>query len=235
MTKLRDQLQQLTGKKLAKTAVPKKSPPTKKPAKKAQSPKKKRTPKNNSAAIERTCQEYVLNGGDQSKAYRIAFPNSAKWKDASVHQRASKLFADTKVQSRIEALKAQAADIAKNKFNVDAEYVLGRLAEIDRMDFADIFKEDGKELLPIHEWPESWRRYISGFDFSEIWGGTGEERQMIGFLKKIKWPDKVKNLELLGKHVSVNAFREQVGLSDPNGDPVQLITRRIVRPGDVEQ
>lgn len=29
-------------------------------------------------------------------------------------------------------------------------------------------------------------------------------------LKKIKWPDKIKNLELLGKHVSVQAFREQV-------------------------
>ncbi|NGE23598.1 terminase small subunit, partial [Klebsiella pneumoniae] len=29
-------------------------------------------------------------------------------------------------------------------------------------------------------------------------------------LKKIKWPDKVKNLELLGKHISVQAFREQV-------------------------
>lgn len=29
-------------------------------------------------------------------------------------------------------------------------------------------------------------------------------------LKKIKWPDKVKNLELLGKHVSVQAFKEQM-------------------------
>lgn len=31
-----------------------------------------------------------------------------------------------------------------------------------------------------------------------------------GLLKKIKWPDKIKNLELLGKHVTVQAFREQV-------------------------
>ncbi len=30
-----------------------------------------------------------------------------------------------------------------------------------------------------------------------------------GLLKKIKWPDKVKNLELLGKHVDVQAFKEQ--------------------------
>jgi phage terminase small subunit len=29
-------------------------------------------------------------------------------------------------------------------------------------------------------------------------------------LKKIKWPDKVKNLELLGKHVTVQAFKENI-------------------------
>ncbi|MFB5673255.1 hypothetical protein ACE41V_25520, partial [Shigella sonnei] len=29
-------------------------------------------------------------------------------------------------------------------------------------------------------------------------------------LKKIKWPDKVKNLELLGRHVSVQAFKDNV-------------------------
>lgn len=40
--------------------------------------------------------------------------------------------------------------------------------------------------------------------------GRGENREMIGILKKIKWPDKVKNLELLGKHISVQAFRDQI-------------------------
>lgn len=32
-------------------------------------------------------------------------------------------------------------------------------------------------------------------------------------LKKIKWPDKVKNLELIGKHVDVNAFKERLEVS----------------------
>ncbi len=31
--------------------------------------------------------------------------------------------------------------------------------------------------------------------------------------KKIKWPDKVKNLELIGKHVDVNAFKERPEVS----------------------
>jgi phage terminase small subunit len=36
-------------------------------------------------------------------------------------------------------------------------------------------------------------------------------------LKKIKWPDKVRNLELLGKHTDVQAFRERVDLSSEDG------------------
>lgn len=176
-------------------------------------------------AQEKACQEYILNGGDQSKAYRAAYPRSKKWKDATVWNRASELFKKSEVLVRVNELQAEAAKIAQEKFKVDAEYVLGRLAEIDRMDFADIFHEDGQSLLPIRQWPETWRRYISGFDFSEIWEGHGDERQMMGMLKKIKWPDKVKNLELLGKHVSVQAFRDQVGLTGPNGGPIQTETR----------
>lgn len=131
------------------------------------------------------------------------------------------MFADSKVRGRVAELQAEAAKIAEEKFQVDAEYVLRRLVEIDRMDLLDILKDDGS-LKPVAEWPKVWRSFVSGMDLSEIFQGAGDDRQMVGFLKKIKWPDKVKNLELLGKHVSVNAFRDQVGLSDPNGGPVQV-------------
>lgn len=94
---------------------------------------------------------------------------------------------------------------------IDAAYVLRRLVEIDQMDVLDIVKDD-LSLKPVTEWPASWRRYISGFDVSEMFENTGEggARELAGFLKKIKWPDKVKNLELLGKHVDVQAFKENV-------------------------
>lgn len=36
------------------------------------------------------------------------------------------------------------------------------------------------------------------------------EGNTAALLKKIKWPDKVKNLELIGKHICVQAFKEQV-------------------------
>jgi len=86
---------------------------------------------------------------------------------------------------------------------------INRLVEIDQMDVLDIMNED-MALKPLSEWPAVWRRYLSGFDLAEMFEGRGEEREMVGILKKIKWPDKVKNLELLGKHVAVQAFKEKV-------------------------
>jgi len=98
---------------------------------------------------------------------------------------------------------------------IDAAYVLRRLVEIDEMDVLDILNANG-ELKPIKDWPKVWRTTLSGMDVTEMAGDAA------GLLKKIKWPDKVKNLELLGKHVTVQAFKDNVKneLVGANGLPL---------------
>ena len=123
----------------------------------------------------------------------------------------------------------QAKEERNKRTQVDADYVLQRLTEIDQMDFIDIL-EDDMSFKPVRQWPKVWRQYLSGFDLAEMFEGSGKDRDMVGILKKIKWPDKVKNLELLGKHVSVNAFREQLGIGDPNGGPLQSVTTTTTDP-----
>jgi len=104
----------------------------------------------------------------------------------------------------------KAAMEARNKrTQVDADYVLYRLTEIDQMDLLDILDDD-MSIKPLSKWPKVWRQSLSGFDIAEMFEGAGKDRDLVGLMKKIKWPDKVKNLELLGKHVNVNAFRDQV-------------------------
>lgn len=102
---------------------------------------------------------------------------------------------------------------------IDAAYVLRRLVEIDEMDVLDILLANG-ELKPIKDWPKVWRTTLSGMDVTEMAGDA------TGLLKKIKWPDKVKNLELLGKHVTVQAFKDNVKneLVGPNGLPLAAPT-----------
>ncbi|CDL79931.1 terminase small subunit [Xenorhabdus cabanillasii] len=123
----------------------------------------------------------------------------------------------------------------RNKqLGIDASYVLMRLVEIDQMDVADILEED-LSIKPLSQWPESWRRYLSGFNLAEMFEGRGDERDRVGMLKKIKWPDKVKNLELLGKHVSVQAFRENVKAehTGANDGPIEVAKLTPEQAADV--
>ncbi|HGK4602807.1 TPA: terminase small subunit [Yersinia enterocolitica] len=106
------------------------------------------------------------------------------------------------VAERIAELKGERCE----EVGIDAAYVLRRLVEIDQMDVLDILLSNG-ELKPIKDWPKTWRTTLSGIDVTEMAGDVP------GFLKKIKWPDKVKNLELLGKHVDVQAFKERTEIS----------------------
>ncbi|EPH0496660.1 terminase small subunit [Enterobacter asburiae] len=113
----------------------------------------------------------------------------------------------------VAELKAQRVE----QTGIDAAYVLRRLTEIDQMDVLDILLANG-ELKPIKDWPKVWRTTLSGMDVVEM-----ASADSAALLKKIKWPDKVKNLELLGKHVNVQAFKEQVSseLTGKNGGPIQ--------------
>jgi phage terminase small subunit len=172
------------------------------------------------------CQQVVLNGGDKSAAYRKAYPKSLKNKDESINSMASRLFANIKVASRVKELQTKAAELAERKFSVDAEYILRRLHEVDVMDVADILYEDGA-IKPIIEWPPAWRQNISAIEVTELNAGRDDQKTLVGVLKKIKWPDKTRNRELLGKHVMVNAFRDQVGISDPQGKPLAIIAAEM--------
>ena len=113
---------------------------------------------------------------------------------------------------------AKAIEEAQNKraeqTQIDAAYVLKRLVEIDQMDVLDIMDDDGN-VKPLRDWPKIWRQYISNIETISMDDGEG-------WLKKIKWPDKVKNLELLGKHVSVGAFKDKIEHSGDPNNPINM-------------
>ena len=72
----------------------------------------------------------VAAGLTQAEAYRQAFPNSKRWKEESVWQRASKLAADVKVRSRVQELREKAA----NANEVTIERIV---AEVVKVAFAN--------------------------------------------------------------------------------------------------
>ena len=59
----------------------------------------------------------------------------------------------------------------------------------------------------------------------------------LGFVtaRKIKMTDRTKHIELIGKHISVQAIREQVGLGDPNGKALLPTVIQLVGPDDARK
>lgn len=166
-------------------------------------PKRKSTQyKPLTAMQEAYAQEYTKCPENQTQAAINAgfSPNTAAVK-------ASVMMRDERIQKRI----AELMEERNKRLRVSADYVLLRLVEIDQMDVIDILNDDGT-LKPIREWPKIWRTTLSGFDLSSTIMNM-DETSIETILKKIKWPDKVKNLELIGKHVDVNAFRERLEVS----------------------
>lgn len=96
-----------------------------------------------------------------------------------------------------------------DRLKVDSDYVLQRLYDMDQMDIIDILNDD-MSLKNLSEWPKIWRQALNGVEIADLFESEGDARKVMGVLKKIKWIDRLKNLELLGKHVDVGAFAERV-------------------------
>lgn len=154
------------------------------------------------AQMERFCQEYIKAPENQTAAAK-----AAEYKNPAVS--ASRLMKDPDIQARIAELMKH----RNKRVKIGADYVLRRLVEIDQMDVLDILSDDGG-LKPISEWPKVWRISLSAMDINRIrMAGKDGDESIESTLQKVKWPDKVKNLELIGKHVDVQAFKDRVELN----------------------
>ena len=141
------------------------------------------------------CHEYIKDFNGKRSAI------AAGWMEAGASVQASRTLVRPNVKKRIDQLKSERYE----RLKIDADYVLQRLVEIDSLDAADIIDEENN-ILPIKQWPPEWRRYMASFEIGENLRGDT-------ILKKIKWPDKVKNLELIGKHIEVSAWKENAAVN----------------------
>lgn len=92
--------------------------------------------------------QLVFGNRSQRAAYREAFPLSRKWKDTTVDVRASELFNSSKVQVRLEELRAEARKLYEQKAmekvltRVDRMLLLSNIARDSESDKARISAVD---------------------------------------------------------------------------------------------
>lgn len=147
------------------------------------------------------CREYIIDLNAKQAAIR------AGYSEKTAAEQGARLLTNVNVQNYIYELKQKRND----RTEVNADYVLNRLVDIDQMDVADILNDD-MSLKPLSEWPKCWRQTLQGVDI--IYMASKDDTETL--IKKIKWPDKVKNLELLGRHVNVQAFKDKVEQESTN-------------------
>lgn len=166
--------------------------------------------------------EYLIDLNATQAAIRAGY--SAK----TAEQQGSRLLRNAEVQRAVSEGQKERSE----KTGITAQWVLERLADEATADLADILNDEGG-LKPVNEWPLIWRQgLVSGIDIEELFAGQGEDREQVGFVKKVKLSDRIKRIELIGKHVGVQAFRDQAALMNPDGTPLQPPVINFVRDAD---
>ena len=152
---------------------------------------------------EQFCREYIVDL-NATQAYLRVYKSSS---EKAANKNATRLMVNDGVQKRIQELANERAD----RTEVNADTVLKGLLEIATTDIAEAFNEDGT-LKPIHEIPIEVRKAISSIEVNELFEGFGKERTQIGLTKKIKFWDKVRSLENLGRHLKL--FTDKLEVTD---------------------
>lgn len=151
------------------------------------------TPKQN-----RFVAEYLVDLNATQAAIRAGYSPKTAEKIGSENLR------KPEVAKAVEEAKARRAE----RVEVSQDEVLRELLRIARTDIGEAFDVNGN-LRPLHDIPVDVRRAISSVEVDELWEGRGEDRDQVGVTRKLKFWDKTKALELLGKHLALFVERHK--------------------------
>lgn len=128
----------------------------------------------------------IRAGYSEKTAYSIGFENLRK----------------PEIRAAIE----QAEEEQAKRLKINADKVLNLLVRDIQADMNDLLNTNGS-FKPVSEWPMAWRQgLVAGIEVAEIWDGKGKDRVQIGETVKVKFSDRLKRLEAIGKHRGVRAF-----------------------------
>ena len=147
------------------------------------------------------CREYLIDLNGTQAAIRAGYSKR------TANEQAAQLLAKLSIQEYLKTL----MDARKERTQIDADWVLKRLAQDATADVADLYDESGN-LRPVHDWPMAWRTgLVAGIDTVQERIGTDPEgKPEFATVRKIRLADRTKLLELVGKHIDVGAFKDRI-------------------------
>lgn len=165
-------------------------------------------------------QAYVANRKNGTKAAIVA-----GFSEKTAAQMAQQILARPRVQLALREYQ----DALAKKFELTTESVIAELSKIVHADPRRLFGEDGRMIHP-KEWPDDMAGCIASLDVVEEFDGTGKDRKLIGYTKKIKLWDKNSAIEKAMKHLGLFAEDNKQranALSELPRDMVKAIVERL--------
>jgi len=137
----------------------------------------------------RFCREYIIDYNGTKAAIRSGYSQK------TANEQAAQLLAKLSIQEEISRLKNE----QYKRLQMSADEVLAELSLIARADARKAYNDDGT-LKPINELPDEIGKAIASITVDEIFDGKGEDRELVGYTRKVKIFDKVRALGYLGEH-----------------------------------
>ena len=154
---------------------------------------------------QRFVDEYILDLNATQAAIRAGYSE----KGATV--RGAELLANRNVAAVIEAAKQR----REKRTEITADRVLEGLAAVAFGDLRTLFSDTGALISPS-DLPDAAAKMLAGIEVSTVNRGEGD----VEHVAKVKTNDRLKALELLGKHLGMFVDRKE--LSGPGGGPIPL-------------
>lgn len=162
----------------------------------------------------------LIKGRSQREAYKNSY-NCKKMNDKTIDENASRLFANSKVRARYNQLHDRLIKEAEDECIVEAKQVLREIARIafsSGADYAQVVSDtDSKQhvkLVDTASLPEDKRSAIASI-----------KRTKHGI--SVESYDKLKALEILGKHLGI--FKDQIEVSGNVNNPFEALTTEELR------
>lgn len=160
---------------------------------------------------QRFVEEYLIDLNATQAAIRAGYSK----KTADVQ--GPRLLGNVGVAAAISEAKAK----REQRTQIDADWVLKRLELESDADLADLYDDSGA-LKPVKDWPMVWRKgLVAGIETTQEFEEVDGRKVPAGLVHKVKLSDRIKRLELIGKHVAVGAFAERHEHTGKNGGPIE--------------
>lgn len=166
----------------------------------------------------RFAKEYLANGLNATEAAK-----ASGFSVKTAYSQGQRLLKDVEVARLI----ASQTEKVMTKLDISVERTLNEVGRLAFLDVRKLFESDGS-LKQIDKLDDDSAACIAGLEVSDIWdSGEGEQKSIIGTLKKIKLSDKGAALDKLMRYHSLYKDKVEVSLDSELAEALSRARKRV--------